>query len=220
MTEEPHVTNDSAGQLHVHRERERNFPEHASPPRATHAADPNILMSISVITPVDVVDAPDLTISEYIGRVAGQHAACSACVATVRAAAEELPQCPAFDEYVLVLEGEVHIRSGPDLADVTIVKAGQGLFLAKNTRVQWAWPGPSKYVPICLPAFSPANCGREESFATNGKKPAKTEESMDRLRRLHAASGSAASLKGVVGSWYGALAVGVLLGFVGARALR
>lgn len=177
-------------------------------------------MSISVFKPVDVVSAPDLTISEYVGRVASQHADCSACVATVRAATEELPQCPAFDEYVLVLEGEVHIRSGPTLADTTVIKAGNALFLKAHTRVQWVWPGPCKYVPICLPAFSPANCGREEGFAAAGAV-AKTEESMDRLRELHAAAGKkSGSLKALASSWYAGVALGVLLGMVGARALR
>ena len=79
-------------------------------------------MSIRVLKPVDVVDAPDITISEYVGRVASQDPACSACVATIRQATKELPQCPAFDEYVLVLEGEVHIMHGPELKECTVVK--------------------------------------------------------------------------------------------------
>ena len=176
-------------------------------------------MSIRTFTPVDVVDAPDLTISEYVGRVASKDGTCSACVATVRKATKELPQCPAFDEYVLVLEGEVHIMHGSDLQECTVVKAGQGLVLPKHTRVQWVWPGPCKYVPICLPAFSPANCGREETF---GGPAAKTEESMDRLRKLHADVSGARStvMKELFKSWHAGIVLGALLGFAAARLLR
>ena len=85
---------------------------------------------IRVIKPVDVVDAPDLTITEYVGRVASADSACSACVATVRTATKELPQCPSFDEFVLVLEGEVHIMHGANLTECTIVRARGDLWWA------------------------------------------------------------------------------------------
>ena len=98
-------------------------------------------MTIRLVDPVDVVVSPDLTITEYIGRIASQDAACSACVATVTAATKEAPQRPAFDEYVLILEGEVHIMHGEGLTERTVVKAGQGFVLPAGTRVQWVWPG-------------------------------------------------------------------------------
>ena len=62
------------------------------------------------------------------------------------------------------------------------VKAGKGCFLPKGTRVKWIWNGPCKYVPICLPAFTPDNCGREEE---HGNHLAKTSDAMDKLRALH-----------------------------------
>ena len=93
---------------------------------------------IRVIKPVDVVDAPDLTITEYVGRVASADSACSACVATVRTATKELPQCPSFDEFVLVLEGEVHIMHGANLTECTIVRAGDGLVLRARGDLWWA----------------------------------------------------------------------------------
>ena len=170
---------------------------------------------VKVIKPVDVVTAPDLCISEYIGRVASGDASVSACVATVRAATKESPQTPQFDEYVIVLEGECHILFGEGLKECAVVKAGEAFFLKRGTRVQWVWPGPCRYVPICLPAFSPSNCGREEATGP----VAKTEESMDRLRALHASSTLAATSSR---SWLhalGLLGVGALLGVVGARAV-
>merc|ERR1712023_543834 len=113
---------------------------------------------IRLMTPVNVVDAPDLTICEYFGRVASGMPEMSACIATVRKATQEAPQKPDFSEYVLVLEGSVEILH--DDGEVSTFCAGQAFFLQRGTRVQWRWPGPCKYVPICLPAFSPTNCGR------------------------------------------------------------
>ena len=42
-----------------------------------------------------------------------------------------------------------------------------------TSRVQWVFPGPCQYVPICLPGFTPDNCGREEEMPKE-------------LRQLHA----------------------------------
>ena len=68
-----------------------------------------------------------------------------------------------------------------------------------------------------LAPFSPTNCGREETF---GGPAAKTEESMDRLRELHASSGANDGLRRIAGSWYAGVALGALIGLAVARALR
>ena len=136
------------------------------------------MASVRVVDPVAVVQAPDLTITEFFGNVASGTPSLSACVAEVRRATEEAPQCPDFDELVLVLEGQV-IRE--HAGGTTAVDAGQGAMLKAGTRVKWIWPGPCKYIPICTPAFTPENCGRED----DGGHHAKTSESMDALRQLH-----------------------------------
>ena len=136
------------------------------------------MSSVAVIEPVAVVQAPDLTITEYIGNVASGTPAVSACVCEVRKATEEAYQCPEFDEYVMVLEGCVHLKHA---GGTTVVEAGKGAVLKAGVRVKWIWPGPCKYVPICLPAFTPENCGRED----DGGSHAKTSESMEELRQLH-----------------------------------
>jgi len=136
------------------------------------------MASVRVVDPVAVVQAPDLTITEFFGNVASGTPSLSACVAEVRRATEEAPQCPEFDELVLVLEGQVILEHA---GGTTAVDAGQGAMLKAGTRVKWIWPGPCKYVPICTPAFTPENCGRED----DGGHHAKTSESMDALRQLH-----------------------------------
>ena len=73
-------------------------------------------MSIRVLKPVPVVDAPDLTISEYFGNVASADPRLSVCVAEVRKACEEAFQTPEFDEFVIVLDGSVDLRLGSGCA--------------------------------------------------------------------------------------------------------
>lgn len=130
--------------------------------------------------PTSVVDTKSLKIDEYFGRVASGDDVVSACVATVTGPCAEAWQTPAFDEYVIVLEGEVCIeREGEETVRVA---ANRGIFLPKGTRVRWTWEGPCKYVPICIPAFSVDNCGREPEAGA-----AKDEAAMLALRQLHAA---------------------------------
>ena len=65
----------------------------------------------------------------------------SACLVTVRSASEEAYQTPAFDEYVLVIEGTVKllIGNGAEAGQSITVVAGQGAFLPKGLRVKWVW---------------------------------------------------------------------------------
>eukprot|EP00467_Chlorarachnion_reptans_P023844 CAMPEP_0114500224 /NCGR_PEP_ID=MMETSP0109-20121206/7846_1 /TAXON_ID=29199 /ORGANISM="Chlorarachnion reptans, Strain CCCM449" /LENGTH=320 /DNA_ID=CAMNT_0001677863 /DNA_START=65 /DNA_END=1027 /DNA_ORIENTATION=+ len=132
--------------------------------------------------PVNVVDEKDIVIQEFFGRVASGDKRLSACVVTVHKASEEAWQTPEFDEYVLVLEGKVHLKHSD--GRVVAVEANSGAFLPKNSRIKWVWPGPCKYIPICLPAFSTDNCGREDE---PGNHHAKSSEAMQKLRELHAA---------------------------------
>ena len=94
-------------------------------------------MAVRIFKPIDVVSAPDLTISEYVGRVASSQPELSACVATVRKATEEAFQCPDFAEYVLVLEGAVTILEGAT-GERTTIEAGSGFYLPAKTRVALA----------------------------------------------------------------------------------
>lgn len=127
---------------------------------------------------VDVVSTPDLTITEYFGNVSSSDPALSACLATVTAPCQEAFQTPEFDEYVVVISGVVILQHGD--GTTTQAKCGQGVLLKAGERVKWTWPGPCQYVPICLPAFTPTNCGREPEEGA-----VKTEATMQRLHELH-----------------------------------
>lgn len=175
-------------------------------------------MGVHLVQSVDVVEAPDLLISEYIGRVTSGDTSVSSCLCTVRKATRESPQTPNFDEYVMVLEGAIHVYHGAALSESIVVNAGQGFVLDKGTRVRWEWPGPCKWVAICLPAFSPDNAGREEDATGT---VAKTETALKKLGELHTvfspASGDRAG--GIASKIYAAAAVGAAVGFLLARAL-
>jgi len=138
--------------------------------------------SIQVVKPVDVVEAPGITISEHFGNIASHDATASLAVAVVKAASEEAFQVPQFDEYVICVEGAIEFAYG----DGNRVKIGasEGVFLPKNLRVKWIWPQPTKYFVLCLPAFSPVLSGRE---AEEGTTVAKDSKSMQKLEALHEA---------------------------------
>merc|ERR1740129_777791 len=136
---------------------------------------------------VDVVEARALTITEYFGNVASNDPSLSACLATVTAACEEAYQTPLFDEYVLVIGGSVvlHHGDGDATKSRTVVKAGEGVLLKAGERVKWVWPGACQYVAICLPAFTPTNCGREEESTA-----VETPEVKKRLQDRHEGANS------------------------------
>jgi uncharacterized protein (DUF952 family) len=114
-----------------------------------------------VPAPTTVVKTSNVCIDEFFGG-----ASCNPCgdisFAHVKAKggwAEEW-QAPAFDEYTLILKGKITVEHshGPPV----VVSAGQAVFMPKGERVRWVFTEDAEYVPICLPAFSPDNCFREE----------------------------------------------------------
>jgi uncharacterized protein (DUF952 family) len=122
-----------------------------------------LTMPVLVTKPTTVVEIPGVKINEFFGG-----ASCNPCNGDISVAhviaqpgfAEEW-QTPAFDEYTLVLKGEVNIQHTHG-ATVKVC-AGQAVFMPKGERVRWVMGSEgAEYVPIALPAFSPANCFREE----------------------------------------------------------
>ena len=73
----------------------------------------------------------------------------------------EPAQTPDFDEYTLVLKGEVHARTNDG---TFIVKPGEAFIAERGEKVQYSTPGPdgAEYVAVCLPAFSPDIVHRED----------------------------------------------------------
>lgn len=61
-------------------------------------------------------------------------------------------QCPEFDEYTLVLDGTLHVKTR---TGSLVARAGQALIARKGEWVQYSTPeaAGAEYISVCLPAF-------------------------------------------------------------------
>lgn len=101
-------------------------------------------------------------IEEYIGNVNSKTGEVSIAKMKSPAGWEEPGQKPEFDEYNLVLKGELHVKT--ESGNVIIVKEGEVVIAHKNEWVQYSTPNEpgAEYVSVCIPAFSPATVHRDE----------------------------------------------------------
>lgn len=99
-------------------------------------------------------------IEEFFGRVNSGTTATS--IARMRSPGGwvEPGQTPEFDEYTVVLRGELQVKTK---SAAHTVKAGQGIHTAKGEWVQYSTPHPdgAEYVAVCLPAFAPGTVHRD-----------------------------------------------------------
>ena len=118
--------------------------------------------AIQIIEPRLVEAAGNMPkqIAEHIGRVASGDSALSVARMVSPSGWIETPQTPEFDEYTVVLRGEVHVSSG---GETQIVRAGQAVRVPRDIRVQYATPGAdgADYLAVCFPAFSPDTVHRD-----------------------------------------------------------
>ena len=100
-------------------------------------------------------------IEEFIGRVNSGTSALSIARMTSPGGWVEPGQTPEFDEYTLVLRGELHVASKTGLLKVG---AGQAVIAHAGEWVQYSTPGEegAEYIAVCLPAFSPETVRRDE----------------------------------------------------------
>src|SRR5436190_13426152 len=91
-------------------------------------------------------------IDEFVGRVNTGEERIS--VARMRSPAgwEELGQRPEFDEYTVVLDGELTVEHQDGTLEI---KAGQALVARAGEWVRYSTPAGAEYVSVCVPAFSP-----------------------------------------------------------------
>mmetsp|Transcript_20427 Transcript_20427/g.43813 ORF Transcript_20427/g.43813 Transcript_20427/m.43813 type:complete len:308 (-) Transcript_20427:34-957(-) len=114
---------------------------------------------------IKVVEHDGLTIEESIGNVATKNDDISLALVTITKPTCEPWLTLLYDEYIHVIEGYIDLQQENDnegSKTVLKVTAGQTVFIPKGSRIQPVFPVPSKYIPVCLPAFSPERCIREE----------------------------------------------------------
>ena len=99
-------------------------------------------------------------IDEYIGFVNSKTSVLSVAHMKSPGGWTELGQTPEFDEYTLVLKGELKVASS---VSVLAIKAGQAVIVSKGEWVQYSSPAAegAEYVAICIPAFSPQTVHRD-----------------------------------------------------------
>jgi mannose-6-phosphate isomerase-like protein (cupin superfamily) len=115
---------------------------------------------ISAPTIIPAAGEPPKIIEEFIGRVNSETAAISIAKMTSPCGWNEPGQTPEFDEYTIVLRGELQVETREG---VYPVRAGQGIIVSGGEWVRYSTPGPegAEYIAVCLPAFSPATVHRD-----------------------------------------------------------
>ncbi len=114
-------------------------------------------------TRIQAQGQPPKTIEEFIGRVNSRTEALSIARMLSPQGWSEPGQTPEFDEYTVVLRGELHIQSKEG---VLHVRAGQAAIVKAGEWVRYSTPGPegAEYIAVCLPAFSPATVHRDQEL--------------------------------------------------------
>jgi quercetin dioxygenase-like cupin family protein len=111
-------------------------------------------------TVIPAAGDPPKIIEEFIGRVNSQTVNISVAKMTSPSGWREPGQTPEFDEYTIVLHGELHVQTRRSLLQVT---TGQAIIVHAGEWVRYSTPGPegAQYIAVCLPAFSPATVHRD-----------------------------------------------------------
>jgi mannose-6-phosphate isomerase-like protein (cupin superfamily) len=70
-------------------------------------------------------------------------------------------QCPEFNEYTIVLKGQLKIVTRKE---EFLLTEGQGIMTEKDEWVRYSTPfeGGAEYLAVCLPAFSPDSVQRDK----------------------------------------------------------
>jgi len=100
-------------------------------------------------------------IEEYFGRVNSNSNELSIARMKSPAGWIEPGQTPQFDEYTVVLNGTLQVKTS---TEVFYVKAGSAILTKKGEWIQYNTPDENgaEYIAVCLPAFSPETVNRDE----------------------------------------------------------
>jgi len=99
-------------------------------------------------------------IDEFIGRVNSGESRLSIAHMRSPGGWVEPGQTPQFDEYTVVLKGELRVTHRTGAIDV---HAGQAVVAHAGEWIQYSTPNPdgAEYLAVCVPAFSPQTVHRD-----------------------------------------------------------
>jgi len=123
-----------------------------------------------------VVDAPGLTIDELAGNVASKEDRISIAFVVANKGTAEPFLTLHYDEWICVKKGKILFEN--DGGNVTAA-AGDTVFIKEGTRFRPSFLEDSEYIPVCLPAFRPDRCIREDGENQEGQNIA------ENLKQLH-----------------------------------
>ncbi len=105
-------------------------------------------------------------IEEFVGRVNSQTTDVSIARMTSPSGWVEPGQTPEFDEYTVVLRGQLRVTSKLGVLEV---EAGQAVIVHAGEWVQYSTPGPdgAEYIAVCLPGFTPESVHRDPAVKEN-----------------------------------------------------
>jgi mannose-6-phosphate isomerase-like protein (cupin superfamily) len=97
---------------------------------------------------------PPKTIEEFIGLLTSKTTELIIARMVSPSGWSESGQTPEFDEFTVVLRGQLQVETRDGLQDVL---AGQAVIAQRGEWVRYSTPGPegAEYIAVCLPAFSP-----------------------------------------------------------------
>ena len=115
---------------------------------------------IKAPTRIQAHGQPPKTIEEFIGRVNSHTERVSIARMISPSGWSEPGQTPDFDEFTVVLRGELHVETRDG---VHRVSAGQSIIVRRGEWVLYSTPTPggAEYITVCVPAFSPATVHRD-----------------------------------------------------------
>ncbi|MEC7102435.1 MAG: cupin [Actinomycetota bacterium] len=115
----------------------------------------------------EIIDSPaqipvpgGKTIEEFVGRASSGDTGVSVAHMVAPAGWDEPFQAPIFDEFTVVLEGELLVDHGDETSAVV---AGQAIITRAGERIRYRTDSGARYVAVCLPAFAPEDAHRDES---------------------------------------------------------
>ena len=119
-------------------------------------------MAQKINKPTQVEAAGNLPkiIKEYIGVVNTQTRDVSIAQMQSPKGWVEPGQTPEFDEYTVVLKGQLHVQTKEG---IDVVQAGQAIIVKKGEWVCYSSPDEdAEYIAVCLPAFTMDTVHRDE----------------------------------------------------------
>ncbi|MCE3243095.1 MAG: hypothetical protein K0Q83_3602 [Deltaproteobacteria bacterium] len=112
-------------------------------------------------TVIPAAGQPPKIIEEFIGRVNSATSKLSIAKMTSPSGWREQGQTPEFDEFTVVLRGQLQVETRDAVHQVS---AGQAIIVNAGEWVRYSTPDAAgaEYIAVCLPAFSPDTVHRDD----------------------------------------------------------